>query len=88
MQQTVPKDPQDPLERPPELAQALDEAQMPASAFGETHVDPSNHDKPDASVENRVPKLLPKFGRGFLNDGTNRLSVLTPVPAGKRKRYS
>lgn len=73
MQQTAPNELQEPLDRPPKLEQALELAQIPASALGEVQVVPSSHAKPEVSEDNR--ELMAKFGNGFRRDGRTRLSV-------------
>ena len=74
MQQTVPKEGQDPLDRPPKFEQTLAKEQMPASAFGETHVVPSIQFKLDANVDRG--EFDTKLVNGlFLNRGNRRLSV-------------
>lgn len=73
MQQTVPNELQEPLDRPPKLEQALWLAQIPASALGEVQVVPSSHTNPEVSDDNR--ELMAKFCKGPLSDGRVRLSV-------------
>lgn len=53
MQQTLPNELHEPLDRPPKLEQTLDVEQIPASALGNVHVVPSIQLKLEASEVNR-----------------------------------
>ena len=80
MQQTVPKEPHEPLERPPKFEQSLELVQIPASAFGDVQEVPSNEEKDVKSPEGLEnmddsgddAMVDTKFGKPLRNDGLIR----------------